>query len=66
MKWISVNDRLPECDGKYLVYADWNDWGDNKGVFSCEFATGEWVVDSDTFDYITHWMPLPEPPKENV
>lgn len=71
--WISVEDRLPEEDGKYMVWY--------KGELDiCEFDT-----DSQTFGYtyddydefyshlvcwddgmnedVTHWQPLPNPPK---
>lgn len=71
--WISVDDRLPEDDGKYMVWY--------KGELDiCEFDT-----DSQTFGYthddydefysylvywddgmnkdVTYWRPLPEPPK---
>lgn len=72
-EWISVKDRLPESDSKYMVWY--------KGELDiCEFNT-----DSQTFGYtyddydemyshlvcwddgmdkyVTHWMPLPEPPE---
>lgn len=53
-KWISVNERLPEKDGDYITYGD----GDIKirtFFFRLYF---EWD------DCVTHWMPLPEVPKE--
>lgn len=56
MEWISVEERLPEPWVEVLVYrgADWP-------VVSCETDTnGNWLH----FFNITHWMPLPEPPKE--
>lgn len=75
MKWTSVNDRLPEPiksgedPVKYLVYVDYPPFG--------ETMTADWYGDreagSDCFwiegvgwaDYgLTHWMPLPEPPKD--
>ena len=69
-KWISVKDRLPEKDGEYLVrFAD-------KGLSNVEYESkfesfGYWLSImwdeyADWFPYvgITHWMPLPEPPKE--
>lgn len=55
-EWISVKDRLPEPWVEVLVYrgADWP-------VVSCEVDTNRnWLH----FFNITHWMPLPEPPKE--
>jgi hypothetical protein len=64
MEWISVEDRLPEQDGKYLVY----DFGSDAGVIY--FEAGYWL-EHDAYwgwtamtiqSYITHWMPLPKPP----
>lgn len=59
-KWIPVTERLPEEDKPVLAWT-------NCGSF-CESAkwTGyRWEV---TWDYeelfeVTHWMPLPDPPK---
>ncbi len=69
MKWISVKDQLPEAEGKepfanqsasVLIY---DEHGNRSiGYFNAEFRTWE-----DAYDYdikVTHWMPLPEPPKE--
>jgi hypothetical protein len=60
-QWIPVTERLPEndqyalCvmeDGSFRVF-QWNyiDWMWNDG--------NEWWQEKD----VTHWMPLPEPPK---
>lgn len=57
--WISVKDRLPEMYGDYLTYTrEGNVWPYffSSGIF--ENTLGFSV------DTVTHWMPLPEPPKE--
>jgi hypothetical protein len=64
LKWISVKDRLPEKNDRYLCYDD------NQGysqVFEWykNFNLNEWdwfdVVNQDF--HVTHWMPLPEFPQ---
>ena len=73
MEWISVKDRLPEFNKEVLMYSpdDYFDCGNGYIV------TGM-VVDANTYrgrgendiklygvpDGCTHWMPLPEPPKD--
>jgi len=60
MEWISVNDRLPANNGDYLSFARGNyyvvEWSEFWGVF---YQSDGPLNHSD----ITHWMPLPEPPK---
>lgn len=61
-QWISVKDRLPEAGETVLCLmpskecwvATWNEVDDRM------WSDGEWWA-SETF--VTHWMPLPEPPK---
>lgn len=50
--WISVQDRLPDSNGRYLVYEP-----DLKWVLVSGFIRGQFTEGS-----ATHWMPLPSPP----
>ena len=71
-QWISVKDRLPEEDIAVLVYGQvLNDPPDVIGVRRRYNGDQEWKYtweSEDGFIYreddVTHWMPLPEPPKE--
>lgn len=69
-RWISVEERLPKEEAEiYWCYT-------NMGIM-CEcrwtnnrFGVGEsdkwgWnIMDVPQYQKVTHWMPLPEPPKE--
>lgn len=64
VKWISVKDRLPEIDGDYLCYVK-NDVPYISNVQVIEYVEGigfSWEGYEPDED-VTHWMPLPEPPK---
>ena len=71
-KWISVEERLPEDDVAVLVYAIGNN--ENSCVAMTSYThhmygynIEGWRSPWQYFFYerkITHWMPLPEPPKE--
>lgn len=61
VKWISVKDRLPDDCVEVLVYdtdcgivIGWYNKKDD--IFVAEFM--------NELDAVTHWMPLPEPPKD--
>jgi len=76
MEWISVKDRLPKIDEHVIGYAKiGEEWQvipllyqyfrfhghDSKYEWAYLFAYNE------GYDYakeVTHWMPLPNPPKE--
>ena len=63
-EWISVDDRLPQKNGRYLTAN--KRWDDKINVFDLWFDGGFWYVDGedDVFDFeVTHWMPMPNPPK---
>lgn len=69
MEWISVNDRLPEKVGFYLVNVGHEVAAKHRGTVEI----GECYKSVDTscltvinkfHDYVTHWQELPEPPKQ--
>ncbi len=63
--WISVNDRLPEEVGRYLTC----DHSGNIHIHEHDpKAKYPFYVIPNSLRYYkpTHWMPLPEPPKESA
>ena len=64
-EWVSVLDRLPEESGMYIVTANdghaqrvsFVQWQKKNRMRNLTGARSYWRV--------THWMPLPEPPKES-
>lgn len=63
-EWISVKDRLPEKETDVFVAGlHCNSWIYSvAGLFGDEFLSME-TEDEMRFT-VTHWMPLPEPPKD--
>lgn len=76
-EWISVKDRLPDPNEKVIVYNaendgtffarrlvsrfEWWDW------VTKEYINWRWLPYGYTnimLESVTHWMPLPKPPKE--
>ena len=57
-KWIPVSERLPERKQDVIVYAG---RAFNPSVYEYHFLN----KDYGSFQNITHWMPMPEPPKED-
>ena len=63
--WISVKDRLPEKNGRYLCRYEQKVYGEvcrctDFGIYDSDIGeSGGWFVGK-----VTHWMPLPEKPKE--
>lgn len=63
-EWISVKDRLPENRQVVLFHQ-------KNGFIYCAqytdfFDEEYWSIDGDCWSAkdVTHWMPLPEPPKK--
>lgn len=65
-RWISVKERLPEDDGYFLCNC--NDGSPD--VVCMYYGDGEFLTPepelSNLSHIITHWMPLPQPPKEET
>ena len=76
MKWIPVNEKLPDCDDK---------WGISKIVLCLDargrvgfgiYQNGErqlyhkgWFTGGDVGENsvtVTHWMPIPDTPKNDI
>ena len=79
-RWVNVNDKLPETNGKYLCYyqdgtievVDFDKDVINDGYFPFGFCDefvdefGNHLDDWIEFKEITHWQSLPKPPKEKL
>ena len=78
-EWISVKDRLPNIDIDVVIFAvGKSDLFENKVAITHRYYPMRWWnKESEYIDWlqpwqyftanyeITHWMPLPEPPKED-
>ena len=63
-EWIPVKDRLPENDSDVLAYLR---NGEESRIYPANYAKGVWfncIFNTPVTDTTTHWMPLPEPPRE--
>ena len=63
-RWIPVSERLPICGDTVICF------GDN-GIEIADFVVGDkwsalpwFFTDGEQETGVTHWMPLPELPKE--
>lgn len=74
LDWISVGERLPDTDGDYIVYAQDEGSLPNEGIWYenivviAYYRSGEWfwydgIDEYEINEIVTHWMPLPEPPR---
>ena len=60
-EWISVTDRLPPNANDVLVFSD-----ECIDIGYLSPSRKLWIVYSTHGNCVTHWMPLPEPPKEEA
>ena len=72
-RWISVDDRLPTIDERVFVYIPRPDNHNHIEIAYISEGNDDypyWVLRnksqfySTRFYYISHWMPLPKPPKD--
>jgi hypothetical protein len=54
-RWISVQEQLPPVNTAVLTR-----WRGETFSVDWRFPSGEWTTGS----FVTHWMPLPQPPME--
>ena len=63
-EWISVEDRLPDTRHAMLVCT--RNRNNVPKIAMAYFENGfGWCGSGGRWNNVTHWMPLPEPPKEN-
>ena len=67
-KWISVEERLPDKDALVLCIGAKGGMflGFIRSYYECQNGAYTYVPNSRGCRYTTHWMPLPEPPKEGA
>ena len=58
-RWISVKERLPEDNAYYLV---WRKGWQIPSIMKCRRKAG--FNTHMAYGDVTHWMPLPSPPRE--
>ena len=58
--WISITDEMPKIGNMVICTDGLITWIDEVSLYWIECAIGsEFCVN----EVVTHWMPLPEPPK---
>lgn len=65
-EWVSVEERLPE-NGQIVLFHQKDGF-----IYCAEYFAGNalmspgWFIDNDSWDAkeVTHWMPIPAPPKK--
>ena len=67
-EWIPVSERLPERDGRYLCNYYFGEHRNMTFTSVLDYYATDPVPHfqhtlGDTMMQVTHWMPLPEPPK---
>lgn len=66
VRWIPVTERLPEKNGYYLTYVKSALYFDSYYQNLLRFIDGDFIEDHVVIHRVTHWMPLPAPPKEET
>jgi len=66
-RWIPVSERLPKTEQPVQVYMPKLYMSVQTGFYTKYYGEddGEWYEHWVASGDVTHWMPLPEPPKED-
>lgn len=64
-KWIPVTEKLPEQGKNVMVFRPGLDvfWDQREARYDIEWHDGKNFIFEDVFGPVSHWMPLPKPPK---
>ncbi|AXF67011.1 DUF551 domain-containing protein [Leclercia sp. W17] len=63
--WIPCSERIPTEIGRYWCYVEeQNSLGKSHYQWNCSWNGDRWWVESENGGRVTHWMPLPNQPKE--
>ena len=68
-EWVSVDDRLPDCKGEYIVAyhpCHWDYVDYDKVQVGTDSFSGKSSWAKRKYQRVTHWMPKPEPPSAKV
>ena len=62
-QWIRCSERLPDKPRLYLIHVAPDEYTN-----VAYYSGYDWVIDEEEYYFnasdVTHWMPMPEPPKE--
>lgn len=64
IRWIDVNDAIPEASGRYLVWVDQRDRLPLRGkghIDACFFNDDLGMFTGLNAEHITHWASVPQP-----
>ncbi|PJD88562.1 hypothetical protein B9Q34_00950 [Enterobacter hormaechei] len=65
--WVACSERMPEESGRYWCYVEeQNDLGKSHYQWNCSWNGDRWWVESENGGRVTHWMPLPAAPQQEV
>ncbi|EOY8510969.1 DUF551 domain-containing protein [Enterobacter hormaechei] len=65
--WVACSERVPEESGRYWCYVEeQNDLGKSHYQWNFSWNGDRWWVESENGGRVTHWMPLPAAPQQEV
>lgn len=65
--WVACSERMPEEGGRYWCYVEeQNDLGKSHYQWNCAWNGNRWWVEHEDGGRVTHWMPLPAAPQQEV